>query len=44
VAALDPTINIIAPWRDDIFIQKFVGRNDLFEFAEKHNIPLPIDK
>ena len=44
VAALNSSIEIIAPWRDEAFTSKFVGRNDLFDFAEKNSIPLPVDK
>ena len=44
VAALDESIQIIAPWRDQEFTSRFVGRNDLFEYAAKNNIPLPVDK
>ncbi len=38
--ALDPDIKIIAPWRE----WDFVSREDLIEFAEKHQIPVPKDK
>ena len=37
--ALAPHLKIIAPWKEDNF---FKARNELFEFAKKHNIPLPI--
>lgn len=37
--ALAPHLEIIAPWKRDDF---FHARNDLFQFAEEHNIPLPI--
>lgn len=43
-AALDSRIQIMAPWRDPEFTQRFQGRNDLFEYASKNNIPLPVDK
>lgn len=36
--ALAPDLTIIAPWRT----WSFTGRNDLFVYAEKHGIPLPI--
>jgi argininosuccinate synthase len=36
--ALDPTLVTIAPWRDDEFLKKFVGRKDLLEFAAEHKI------
>jgi argininosuccinate synthase len=38
--ALDPDIKVIAPWRE----WDFVSREDLIEFAEKHQIPVPKDK
>jgi argininosuccinate synthase len=31
---------VIAPWRE----WEFSGRAELFDYAEKHNIPLPISK
>ena len=38
--ALDPSIKIIAPWRE----WAFKGREDLLEFARKHQIPIAKDK
>ncbi|HLF94225.1 MAG TPA: argininosuccinate synthase [Planctomycetota bacterium] len=38
--ALAPELEIIAPWR----IWEFTGRNDLFNYAEKHGIELPVTK
>ncbi len=38
--ALDPSIKIIAPWRD----WTFKSRTDLLEFAEKNQIQVPKDK
>ena len=38
--ALDPDIKVIAPWRE----WEFVSREDLVDFAEKHQIPVPKDK
>ncbi len=40
VKSLAPQLKIIAPWRQ----WEFNGRNELFDFAEQHNIPLPICK
>ena len=40
VKALAPELEIIAPWR----IWEFTGRNDLFNYAEKHGIELPVTK
>ena len=38
--ALEPAIKIIAPWRE----WEFKSREDLIDFAEKHQIPVPKDK
>lgn len=38
--SLAPHLTLIAPWRT----WEFQGRQDLFAYAEKHNIPLPITK
>ncbi len=38
--AVDPTIKIIAPWRD----WSFKSRQDLMQFARKHNIPITATK
>lgn len=38
--AVDPTIKIIAPWRD----WSFKSRSDLMRFAKKHNIPITSTK
>jgi argininosuccinate synthase len=38
--ALEPTIKIIAPWRE----WSFKSREQLIEFAEKHQIPIAKDK
>ena len=38
--ALDPSIKVIAPWRE----WEFKSRTDLIDFAEKHQIPVPKDK
>jgi argininosuccinate synthase len=38
--ALNPDIKVISPWRE----WDFVGREDLIEFAEKNQIPVPTDK
>lgn len=40
MAALAPQLEVIAPWRT----WSFNGRTDLFEYAEKHGIPLPVTK
>lgn len=38
--AIDPTLKIIAPWRD----WSFRSRQDLIRFARKHNIPVTATK
>ena len=40
VNALDPSIKIIAPWRQ----WNIRSRTQLLEYAEKHHIPVPSDK
>jgi argininosuccinate synthase len=38
--ALEPSIRIVAPWRE----WSFKGRDDLLEFARQHQIPIAKDK
>lgn len=38
VTALDPSISVIAPWRE----WNFRSRTDLNNFAEQHDIPMPV--
>lgn len=40
--ALKPEIQVIAPWKIPEFYERFKGRIDLFEYASKNNIPLPV--
>lgn len=40
--ALCPEIKIIAPWKDPNFYKRFPGRQELFEYAREHGIPLPV--
>ncbi|KAH9626697.1 hypothetical protein KSS87_021596 [Heliosperma pusillum] len=38
--ALNPYLNVVAPWREwDI-----TGREDAIEYAQKHNVPVPVTK
>ncbi|KAL1406585.1 argininosuccinate synthetase [Vanrija albida] len=37
---LDPSIKVIAPWRDPKFYNRFAGRSDLIKFAGEHGIPV----
>jgi argininosuccinate synthase len=38
--ALQPSIKVIAPWRLPEFYERFAGRNDLLDYAEKAGIPV----
>ncbi|KAH0603667.1 uncharacterized protein H6S33_007326 [Morchella sextelata] len=38
--ALKPDIKVIAPWRLPVFYERFAGRNDLLEYADKCGIPV----
>lgn len=37
---LSPGIKIIAPWKDEEFLQKFQGRADAIKYAKEHGIPI----
>ncbi len=39
-AALNPFLKVISPWKDPEFLEKFKGRTDLLEYAEKKGIPV----
>lgn len=39
--ALAPTIKVIAPWRDAVFLEKFKGRTDLLEYGRAKGIEMP---
>ncbi|RGP76791.1 argininosuccinate synthase [Fusarium longipes] len=38
--ACDPTLKVIAPWRNPEFYNRFAGRADLLKFASEQNIPV----
>ncbi len=38
--ALKPDIEVIAPWRNPEFLQRFKGRTDLIHFAREQGIPV----
>ncbi|KAJ4150881.1 hypothetical protein LMH87_011610 [Akanthomyces muscarius] len=38
--ACDPSLSIIAPWREPKFFDRFQGRKDLLDFAKENNIPV----
>jgi argininosuccinate synthase len=40
--ALNPSIKIIAAWRDENWT--FASRSEMLDYAEKHGIPLPLSK
>ncbi|KAK3077193.1 argininosuccinate synthetase, partial [Coniosporium uncinatum] len=42
--ALQPSIKVIAPWRMPEFYERFQGRNDLLDYAEKQGIPVTSTK
>ena len=42
--ALKPDVKVIAPWRDPVFYERFAGRNDLLDYAEKTGIPVTSTK
>ena len=39
-AALMPSLEVIAPWRQDRFREQFPGRAEMIAYAEKHDIPV----
>jgi argininosuccinate synthase len=39
-AALAPHLQLIAPWKERDFLQRFRGRSDLLAFAREHDIPV----
>ncbi|RKX42471.1 MAG: argininosuccinate synthase [Thermotogae bacterium] len=39
-AALNPSLEIISPWKDPEFLSRFSGRSDMIEYAEKRGIPI----
>lgn len=40
--ALAPNLKIISPWKDDDFLSKFKGRNDMIKYAEENGIPIEV--
>ncbi|KAJ5329788.1 Argininosuccinate synthase [Penicillium brevicompactum] len=42
--ALQPSIKVIAPWRDPVFYERFKGRQDLLDYAEEKGIPVTSTK
>lgn len=42
--ALQPSIVVLAPWRDPVFYNRFKGRNDLLDYAASTGIPVSSTK
>jgi argininosuccinate synthase len=42
--AIQPSIKIIAPWRDPTFFERFPGRQDLLAYCEAKGIPVTATK
>ncbi|GMV37064.1 MAG: argininosuccinate synthase [Fimbriimonadales bacterium] len=40
--ALEPTIQVIAPWKTPEFLAQFQGRTDLINYAKEHGIKVPV--
>jgi argininosuccinate synthase len=38
--ALNPSIKVVAPWRQPEFYQRFQGRSDLLRYAEEKGVPV----
>ena len=39
-AALAPDLDVVAPWKEQEFLDRFQGRSDLLAFAEEQGIPV----
>lgn len=38
--ALKPDVTVLAPWKMRSFLDQFKGRQDMLDYADKHNIPV----
>lgn len=38
--ALNPSIKVLAPWKDPAFLSQFKGRTDMLHYAKEKNIPV----
>jgi argininosuccinate synthase len=38
--ALDPTIQVLSPWKTQDFLNEFTGRTDMINYAQKHRIEI----
>lgn len=41
---LDPKIQLYAPWRDQVFTDRFPGRSEMIEYCEAHKLPIKHSK
>ncbi len=39
-AALAPGLEVISPWKEKAFLERFQGRSDLLAFAREHDLPV----
>jgi argininosuccinate synthase len=39
-AALGPHLQVISPWKERAFLERFKGRSDLLSYAREHGIPV----
>jgi argininosuccinate synthase len=42
--ALDPSITVLAPWKEPEFLTQFQGRPDMLEYASRHGIDVKASK
>ena len=42
--ALNPSIKVISPWKDPVFLNEFKGRTDMLNYAKKYDIPVTASK
>ncbi len=43
-AALDPSLQVLSPWKDPEFLATFKGRTDLLRYAQEHGIDVKASK
>lgn len=41
---LDPTIEVYAPWRDEVFLAQFQGRSQMIDFCHDRGLPILASK
>ena len=42
--ALKPDITVLAPWKMQNFLDQFIGRNEMLDYAQMHDIPIKKNK